>query len=416
MSLWKWFKQTFLGAPRERDVSRLETPGQDQTVEKIEVRGGPLKPHHRRLQIRDPRLLPKIKMVRRPEMKFEEAQRLFSASMLTRNRGIRDLAEDPEQLARLGLPLWKSEQDVANALGITLKQLWFYSLHREGEQTRHYVTFAVPKKRGGERLLHAPKKRLKAVQRRLKELLVDKLPVSQFAHGFRKQRNVRTGAAQHAGSAVVLNLDLENFFPSITFARVRGLLIAYGYGYPVATSIALLVTEAERQPVDYQSVLYYVPVTPRYCVQGAPTSPGLSNAMVLRLDRRLNGLARKFGGRYSRYADDLTFSGLPDHKTAWGLYLRARAVVESEGFRVNPDKTRLMGRGRRQSVTGVVVNRDVGLSRVDRRKLRAALHHLKQGKLSLAEVARLRGKLAYLWMLNREQALKLWPAEWKLPT
>jgi retron-type reverse transcriptase len=175
----------------------------------------------------------------------------------------------------------------------------------------------------------------------------------------------------------------------------------------VATTLAVLMTESERQPVHVDGVTYFVPVGPRHCVQGAPTSPGLCNAVALRLDRRLGGLARAFGFRYTRYADDLSFSG-DDAGAANGLRAAATRIIREEGFEVNPKKTRISRRGQRQRVAGVVVNDQMGLSRQQRRRLRAMLHRARQdqqaGTLDPARRASLRGKLAYLAMLNADQA------------
>src|SRR5437762_732933 len=107
---------------------------------------------------------------------------------------LRDLRADPEQLARCGLPLWDREEDVARALGISLRELWFFAIHRQRERQPHYVTFAIPKRSGGKRLIMAPKRRLKAMQRKLLSLLVEKLPVSEHAHAFLAGHNVRTNA------------------------------------------------------------------------------------------------------------------------------------------------------------------------------------------------------------------------------
>jgi hypothetical protein len=303
--------------------------------------------------------------------------------------------------------VWRTEDDLAGALGLTVKQLRFFAIHREAERILHYVTFSIPKRSGGRRLILAPKRRLKALQRRLLDPLVRKLPVSEHAHGFRRGRSVRTGAAPHVGKAAVLHLDLEDFFPTVTFGRVRGLLIALGYGYLVATTLAVLMTEAERQPVQVDDKLYHVPVGLRHCVQGAPTSPGLCNCIALRLDRRLSGLARKFGFAYTRYADDLTFSG-DDGGAVNALRAQATRIIRAEGFRVNARKTHIARQGRRQCVTGVVVNRTLGLSRQERRRLRAELHHLRKDRETGAtdpdRLARVKGKLAYLHMLNPTQA------------
>jgi hypothetical protein len=417
MGLFDWLKRLFRPAPLTRDVSRLESPGEADAVEEIvDVSGGPLKEGHRRKALRDGRLLPKRKgpaILRRKRKKYlpaDEAKRLFASTLRTRNRQIRDLLPDEEQLDRYGLPVWKTEQDLAGALGIPVKELRFFSIHREAERVPHYVTFALPKRSGGRRLIMAPKRRLKRLQRALLDLLVRKLPVSEHAHGFRRGRSVRSGAEPHVGRAVVLHLDLKDFFPTVTFGRVRGLLIALGYGYVVATVLAVLMTEAERQPVEIEGTIYHVPVGPRHCVQGAPTSPGLCNCIALRLDRRLAGLARRFGFAYTRYADDLTLSG-DGIAPVSALRAWATRIIREEGFDVNPAKTHIARKGRRQRVTGVTVNEQLGLSRQERRRLRAAIHQL--GKERAAGVAKpeplasLRGKLAYLAMLNPDQAAAL---------
>jgi retron-type reverse transcriptase len=401
----------------KRNVSRLGVEGDavEITEEVIDTSGKPLKEGHLRRAWRDKRLLPKSRLWKRKQvMSKEEAARLFSGTMRTRNRKLRDLLPDEEQLKRHGLPLWKTEADVAAALGISVKELYFYAIHRERDRFFNYIRFAIPKRGGGHRVIMAPKHRLKALQRRLLELLVNKLPVSEHAHGFRAGRGTRSNAEPHVGQKMVIRVDLKNFFPTVTFGRVRGYLIALGYGFPVATSIACLMTEAERQPVELDDgTLVHVPVTNRHCVQGAPTSPALCNALVMKLDRRIAGLARKFGVNYTRYADDLTFSGPLDHKQAFGLTQAVRRIVEAEGFIVNADKTLLLSHARRQTVTGAVVNQTLGLSRHERRRLRAMLHHESQGKplhdaeQQPATSAQLHGKLAYLKMLSVEQWEKL---------
>ncbi len=378
----------------------------------------PLKKKHLRLALRDERLRPKAKPRsgtwprprRKSVMAEEEARRLFSDTMRTRNRELRDLLPDPQQLKRYRLPRWQTEEDVAEALGIALNELRFYAIHRRAERFPHYVTFTMPKRTGGERLIMAPKTKLKALQRQLLALLVHRLPVSDYAHGFRKGSSVKTAAEPHVGKRVILHLDLKDFFHSVTFARVRGLLVALGYGYVVATALAVLMTEAPRQPVEVDGTVYHVPVGHRRCVQGAPTSPGLCNTVALRMDRRLAGMARKLGFAYSRYVDDLVFSG-DDPERLNTLRFRASRIVREEGFEVNRDKTRIFRSGGCQRVTGVVVNEVMGLSRQERRRLRAMIHRLAQdraaGRPDGGRLTYLRGKLAYLAMLNPDQADRL---------
>ena len=379
----------------------------------------PVKPGYHRLALRDERLLPTQAApehtitARRPRKRYfpaDEARRLFSPTLRTNDRNLRSLTTDEAQLARYGLPIWRTETALAAALELELKALRLFSTHSAKDRCAHYVTFAIPKRSGGERLIMAPKTRLKRLQRQLNALLVSKLPVSEYAHGFRSRYSVRTNAQPHVGKDVILRLDIKDFFGSIHVGRVRGLLIALGYGYPVATVLAALMTEAVRQPVVVGEARFFPPVGPRVCPQGAPTSPGLSNAVTVKLDRRLAGLARRYGFAYTRYADDLTFSG-NDIAAAHALRLLAKRVVEEEGFIVNERKTQLRRSGSRQTVTGVVVNDVLGLSRQDRRRLRAAIHQYFRahaaGNADPAKRARLDGKVAYLSMLNAVQARQL---------
>ena len=164
-------------------------------------------------------------------------------------------------------------------------------------------------------------------------------------------------------------------------------------------------TKVLTEPAHPAVTQYFAPIGPRACPQGAPTSPGLSNALLVKMDHRLAGLARQHGFAYTRYADDLTFSGNDLEKVHALRHLAAR-VVREEGFTVNRDKTRVMRRGSRQTVTGVTVNEVLGLSRQERRRLRAALHQAGQWE-SGGMPSPLRGMLAYVSMLNRGQARKL---------
>lgn len=402
------------GAPVVRDLSTVAFSGEANVKQEVIQTGGPWKTMHRRLALRDPRLLPKPPPKpyrygdpKPPVIKHftrAEARRLFSAAFRTGNRNVRDLATDEAQLNRYGLPVWKSESDVAAALGLPANALQHWTVHRMRERVSHYVTFAVPKRSGGERLIHAPKCRLKAALRRLNELVLAKLPVSEHAHGFVKGRSIASNARPHVGRAVVLRFDIKDCFPSIHFGRVRSLLLALGYSYPVANVLALMMTEAPRQPVAAEGHVYNVAVGRRACVQGAPTSPALCNAVLLRLDHRLAGLAKKHGFAYTRYADDLTFSGDDVGKITAFLRLVPK-VVADEGFAINADKTRVMRKGARQTVAGVIVNTDMGLSRQERRRLRAEIHNGRRAATrDPIALRRLQGKLAYLYMLNPQQA------------
>jgi retron-type reverse transcriptase len=191
-------------------------------------------------------------------------------------------------------------------------------------------------------------------------------------------RSTLTNARPHAGRDVVVNLDLEGYFPSIGFARVRHQFRRVGYSGAVATLLALLCTECPRKRVVYADTPYFVATGPRGLPQGACTSPALSNLVARRLDRRLVGLARKLGLTYTRYADDLTLSSGPGFRDKIGyLIARVRHIAADEGFVVNAKKTRVLRPESRQTVTGLVVNVAPAVPRHLVRRLRAILHRAK---------------------------------------
>jgi retron-type reverse transcriptase len=413
--LLAWIRR-LAGLSETRDVLRLPSgqggAGRTADVVREEVRRkGPLKPDQRRQIVRDERLMPKppkrTAWTKPPKvMSADEATRLFAATLRTTNRELRTLDCDEAQLNRYNLPVWRNETDIAAALGITVGQLRHFSTHRERERAHHYVTYAIRKRTGGRRIIHAPKKKLKAILRTLNRQLVSRLPVSDYAHGFIKERSVKTGAQVHLAKPVLLRLDLKDFFPSVTSARVRGMLIALGYGHTVAATLAVLMTEALRQPVEIEGTKFFVPVGPRTCVQGSPTSPGICNAILLRMDRRVSGLAKKHGFTYTRYADDLTFSG-PSEDEAHRLRRGVERIIREEGFEVNGAKTRVMKQGGRQLVTGVTVNSVLGLSRKKRRLIRSMLDHASKQGVDHRRRAELLGLLAWVHMLNPAQAAVL---------
>ncbi|HEY4000291.1 MAG TPA: reverse transcriptase family protein [Candidatus Xenobia bacterium] len=305
-----------------------------------------------------------------------------------------------DRLARFGLPVLRTEAELAAWLGLPLSKLRWFTWDRAAERVYHYVRYVVPKARGGERVLLAPHRELKALQRKVLRDMVERVPVSEQAHGFVRGRSIRTNAAPHVGQPVLLKMDLLDFFPSVTFARVRGLFIWMGYPFSVAAALALLTTEHDRVPFERDGVRYFISLGARYLVQGAPTSPALANLVAWRLDRRLDGLARKHGFAYTRYADDLTFSG-PFVEGALTVLKVAQRIVFAEQFQVRSDKTRLIRKGGRHMVTGVVVNDVIGTPRALRRRLRAAVHRKTTDRSWLA------GMVGYVNAVNPEQAKKL---------
>jgi len=221
--------------------------------------------------------------------------------------------------------------------------------------------------------------RLKRAQYWLLANILEKIPVTESAQGFVKQRNILTNALPHVGKAVVVNLDLENFFPSVGYPRVKGIFRQLGYSEEIATLCARLTTEAPVGAFELDGTRYFVRSGDAALPQGAPTSPALSNLLCRRLDKRLRGAAAKLDFTYTRYADDLTFSSSSaDNLAIKKLLWRVRKIVEAEGLKVHPRKTAVMRKHQRQEVTGVVVNRKPSVCREELRKFRALLFQIEK--------------------------------------
>ena len=336
-------------------------------------------------------------------------------------------AGEPEKLAALGLPLLTSASDVAAAIGIEETELAWLTYHRAASSLDHYSRFAIPKKRGGTRVLSSPKRRLRVAQNWLLEHILAPLPVHEAAAAFRPGLSVVDNAARHTGRAVVARIDLKDFFPSVTLPRVRRLFREMGYSGGVATLFALLATEAPRAAVTLDGLPRFVAIGERSLPQGACTSPALTNLLCRRLDSRLAGAAEALGFRYSRYADDLVFSHTEASAPVGILLALARCIIADVGFTVNEEKTSVLRPQHRQVVTGIVVNETPHVSRPDLRRFRAILHRCET--VGVAEVSRQRGKdarayasgyLAFLHVVAPEQAARLalkhpWVARWRLP-
>lgn len=287
----------------------------------------------------------------------------------------------------------------------------------------HYRYRWLPRATGA-RLLEVPKPRLAAIQRSILDELLAPIPVHDAAHGFVAARSAITGAAVHAGAKVVITLDLEHFFSSITAGRIWGVLRAAGYPEPVAQLLAALTTHATAVPA-----LSSMPVGPDrsrdfrlrrrladpHLPQGAPTSPQLANLVAYSLDRRLDAYARASGARYTRYADDLTFSGDEDvSRQATDLTRGVERIVHAAGFQVNTAKTRSRRTHQRQVVSGIVVNDSPHLARPEFDRLKAVLHDCAVNGPGAANRrehddfrAHLLGRISWVSALNPSRGAKL---------
>jgi retron-type reverse transcriptase len=328
---------------------------------------------------------------------------------------------DDAALAKSQLPKLADAPALAAALGVSIAQLRFLAYDREVSTVTQYRRFTIPKRTGGERLISAPRQRLKDAQHWILEHVLDRLSLSDHAHGFRSGRSIVSNARPHVGAAIVVNADLRDFFPTVTYRRVKGLFRKLGYAEEVATLLALLCTEPQTVETELDGVTYYVAKSERRLPQGAPTSPAITNLLCRKLDRRLGAFAAKHGLTYTRYADDLTISARDKDAKVGAILAVLHKVAKAEGFAVHPDKVNVKRRGGQQEVTGIVVNERMGIDRRTLRRFRTLLFQLEkdgpEGKhwgASGDVVASAIGFANYVFMVDpakgaqlRERALRL---------
>ena len=243
---------------------------------------------------------------------------------------------------------------------ITVKQLSFFANHANAM----YHTFFIKKKSGGQRRISAPGPKLKLFQELIAEILIAQYEPEDGVCGFIRNKSIVDGARIHTHQHFVLNVDLKDFFDSFEWGQVRNTLMReMKMTRDVATLIASICCfkhDVERL-VDGNYVIKNRNVLP----QGAPSSPILTNILCMTLDRRLTGLAKKYGAAYSRYADDISFSHSKNiFKNDSSFRKQLIEIVESTpNLHINESKTRLQGRRYRQEVTGIVVNEQVNVPR-----------------------------------------------------
>ena len=319
------------------------------------------------------------------EFRLRLLQRYESANQCKLNV-MRAPLEQAKHWGAVDLP---TVSDLAELVGLPISLLTWLAQDRHA----HYRLQVIQKRSRGLRLLEAPKSHLKSVQRHVAKQILDAVPGHSAAHGFTRRRSAITFVDPHVAKPVILRMDLMDFFPSIHASRVFAVFRSLGYPYAVTQVLTNLCTAAvsfdaletamlhiepqggqaqSRQAQDRLRKLY----CDRHLPQGAPTSPKLANLIAYRLDCRLHGLAESAGVVYTRYADDLLFSG--NHyfgRTAKSFAHQAAVIALEEGFEVNYRKTRVMRRATRQFAAGIVLNRRTNLQRDDYDNLRAILHN-----------------------------------------
>lgn len=328
------------------------------------------------------------------------------------------------------LPHIDSIPDLADLLGLDLGQLqWLADTKHWNRRARsgalqHYRYEWHTRPGRVPRLLEVPEQRLRRAQRKLLLTVLGLIPTNDAAHGFIPGRSAATGAVRHIGSETVISLDLTTFFARVTAVRIYGTLRQSGVSESVAHSITGLCTNAVPPRVlaamppggtpDERFALRRA-LAASHLPQGAPSSPMLANLAIRRLDSRLTGWADAVEVAYTRYADDLAFSGGEALAKRADAFVRgARRIIEDEGHSVNAMKTRVRGQGVRQSVTGIVVNQRLNVSRADFDRLKATIHNCvvhgphTQNRRQVDEFrAHLLGRISWVESLNSRRGERL---------
>ena len=330
----------------------------------------------------------------------------------------------------MGLTALSTAGDLAGWLEVTANELeWYADLKgitskSANPRLAHYHRRLFRKRSGGIRLVEAPKRRLRKIQRAVLSGIPDRIPPHPAAHGFVKGRSIHTFIAPHIGQDVALKMDLRDFFPFLTRARIQSLFRVAGYPEMVADVPGGLTTtstpkkfwstatfEADAEEIQRSRLLY----SRRHVPQGASTSPALSNICAYRLDCRLSGLAQSAGAQYTRYADDLAFSGGRDFaRSVERFATHVAAILAEEGFAAHHCKTRVVRPGVRQHLADITVNQRPNLPRRDFDRLKAILTNCARYGPATQNRERhplfrqhLEGRVAFVESVNFEKAALL---------
>ena len=273
---------------------------------------------------------------------------------------------------------------MAEKLGLPLKFLRWQAATVQDS----YRVYSIPKRNGKMRTIEAPSERLKLIQRRILHHLLPQT-VSKCATAFVRGRCIADNARRHLNAPVVLELDIRNFFPSLSYQLLYDYLVKNGFAQEAAKTVTALCTFNGHLP------------------QGAVTSPHIANLLLYDFDRAINDYVRRFGV-YTRYADDLTFSGNLSGDRILSIIIRCRCRLNFLGLKLNPEKTRVNRRGSRQQVTGLVVNEKLQAPRELRRKLRQEMYYLNRywesewRKLTPEHLDSLLGQVNFVWSIDRD--------------
>jgi len=319
-----------------------------------------------------------------------------------------------EILKQQNLPILHTALDLAKAMNISIGELRFLSFSRKNSKISHYKRFQIPKKTGGYRLISAPMPKLKQAQTWILETILNTVKIHEKANGCVIGKSIKTNAIPHIKKDVVINQDLKNFFPTITYNRIKGVFSSFGYSDQVATIFALLCSEPKILDISLLGKDYYAQKGVRFLPQGSPCSPAITNVICRKLDFRLTGLAKKYQFEYTRYVDDITFSANNEQfKNITNILKYSRLIVKDENFNLHPDKLRIMKRNNRQEVTGVVVNEKANIPKKTLKRFRALLFQIEKDGIKdkfwnkkVNVLAQIDGFANYIYQIDKEKGIK----------
>jgi retron-type reverse transcriptase len=408
MSLWQFLKRLFFGSQDPSGTTRRSSPSSGK------VRLRPL----RRDVDKRPAEPSAGQLVSEKPYRFARRDSVTGSGWFDLQSG-----GNESELRRRGIPSLNTLNQLAEWLDLSLGQLaWLTHRFQPGGKApsvpeSHYVYHWVDKRSGGQRLIESPKPLLKSVQTKILEQILNQVPVHATCHGFTRGRSILSNAEPHCGQRVVVKFDLENFYPSVTFNRIVAIFRALGYNREIAIWLARLCTTALPSSVPFprEGPKGVLPYLRSHLPQGAPTSPALANLSAYSLDVRLSGLANSFGANYTRYADDLTFSGPQSlFRGLKTLIPLVQQVIRDERFIVHKGKRKVLRNNQQQKVTGVVVNERPNVSRREFDRLKAILFNCirygadsqnRDGVGNFRE--HLRGRIAFVRQLNSNRGNKL---------
>ena len=302
--------------------------------------------------------------------------------MILRRKGVRPMT-NIYTLRNIGLPVIRSIDDLATYTKLSsskINKLSYSSAHM-------YKEYTIPKISGGVRVIAQPSRELKAIQAWILRNILDKLKSTSNSKGFELGSSILDNAKPHIGSNYILNVDLEDFFPSISANKVYTIFYSLGYD----KKICFLLT----------NFCVYKGALP----QGAPSSPKLANLICSKLDLRIQSYAGPRGLTYTRYADDITISANTSKKIP-NAHEFIETVIRDEGFRINKKKTLISGVRKRKVVTGLVVNQStVGIGRAKYKEIRAAIHYLYIGKTN--DYNKINGLIAFVYSVDKKMYHKI---------